>query len=671
MVTRLILMMAGLFLLVGAPLAEASRQAPLKDLYFGEALYYAHQEEYFDAIVRLDTELGQHYSLDEPELGSLSYHLGQAEFYVGDIELSYRMHKRAGHAIKTVIDGDVDEATRNFATYRLAKIYFQKNQYLSAQHAIEELQGDIAENHRADTQFLRGQIYMANGRFEDAIETLAEIRKEKSVQGFASYNLGIALIAAGSEKEGLLQLDRVGSIDSNEKSILAIKDKANLALAYYLLERDFPEKAKPYFERIRLSGPFSNRALLGAGWVEVALDRFDRALVPWTLLHQRDRTNEAVQEALMGVPYAYAQLGIHGKATVFYGQAMDVFDTELNKLDASIKSIRQGTFLKALMLGESLNDTNWLLSLRELEDSPETLYLMDLMASHDFQESLKNYRDLTILDSRLNNWTDDLDAYKEIVQVRRQYYEPLLPELALTFNSLDSRMRLRMAQSVRLDDRIQSMTVTRRPDFLATTDERTYLNRISAIEQKLQTSPHDKTGNMDDRLRRVKGVISFQIATDYDERHTQAYKSLGQLDDVVKQLQATYSAYVRNRQSATQSYVGYEQLLELLTLRIEKAKLKLDSVLAKQGHVIELLAINELESRQKRLEAYQIKARFAMAESFDRAQQSQNDKKTRALEVELKNRREELDQQATQQAQLKASAAPGQPTASKQAEKSQ
>jgi hypothetical protein len=42
-----------------------------KDLFFNEGLYYAYQEQYFDAISKIDAELGQYYGLDEPELNSL------------------------------------------------------------------------------------------------------------------------------------------------------------------------------------------------------------------------------------------------------------------------------------------------------------------------------------------------------------------------------------------------------------------------------------------------------------------------------------------------------------------------------------------------------------------------------------------------------------------------
>jgi len=107
----------------------------VRDLYFGEALYYAQQGHFFDALERLDAELGQHRAVDEPALDSLYHSLREAEFSVGDFELNYRMHHRAGRAITAVLEGAVDEDVRNDAAYRLARIHFQKGQLEDALHA--------------------------------------------------------------------------------------------------------------------------------------------------------------------------------------------------------------------------------------------------------------------------------------------------------------------------------------------------------------------------------------------------------------------------------------------------------------------------------------------------------------------------------------------------------
>src|SRR5262245_39199478 len=105
--------------------ARASAASDLKDLYFGEALFHAFQGQFFDALERLDTERAMYHGLDQPDLDTLHYHINDAEFDVGDFELNYRMHLRAGRAIKAVLEGAVDEAVRNEAAFRLARIHFQ------------------------------------------------------------------------------------------------------------------------------------------------------------------------------------------------------------------------------------------------------------------------------------------------------------------------------------------------------------------------------------------------------------------------------------------------------------------------------------------------------------------------------------------------------------------
>src|SRR5215475_1995440 len=85
------------------------------DLFFDEAFYHAYQGQFFEAIQRLDTELEQYHRLDEPQLDTLHYNINEAEFSVGDFELDYRMHYKAGRAIKRVLEGAVDEAVRNEA----------------------------------------------------------------------------------------------------------------------------------------------------------------------------------------------------------------------------------------------------------------------------------------------------------------------------------------------------------------------------------------------------------------------------------------------------------------------------------------------------------------------------------------------------------------------------
>ncbi|MBW2513158.1 MAG: hypothetical protein JRE21_01140 [Deltaproteobacteria bacterium] len=603
--------------------AGKSGAQELKDLYFGEALYYAFQEDWFDAITRLDTELTQHHGLDEPERDTLYYHINHAEFAVGDFELAYRMHLRAGRAITAVIEGNVEEPVRNEAIYRLARIYFQKDQPVNAQYAVERISGDVPTHIVNDLDFLRAQILMANGRYAEAADILQDIQGVKSLEGFSTYNLGIALIKDGKEAEGREYLDLTGRLNSKDPLKLAIKDKSNLVLGSKLLEEKKFESAKQILDRVRLSGPFSNRALLGSGWADIFQERFERAIVPWNILAAREVTDASVQEAMLAAPYAYGKLNVYSKAAVMYGSALENFDTEINKLDESIKSIREGHFLRALAREELKQDANWVVKLRKLPQTPETYYLLELMAAHDFQESLKNYLDLEQLRKKLEAWEGDLDAFEEIIEQRRAYYQPLLPDIDREFRLLDSQMRLRLEQRDRIEQRLKKMLVVPRPDYLATSTERIISEHIWLIEQRLSGSETAVIERIEPRIKRLRGLLHWNIYTEYDERFTETYRNLLDLNHEIDLLKTRYKAFVRTRQAATQSYEGYDNVIRRQRIRIREAREKVQVLMARQGHMLETMAANELTRRRERLAEFQIKARFAMAESYDRAARAQ------------------------------------------------
>ncbi len=600
-------------------LASEPTQTRARDLYFGEALYYAHQQEYFDAVARLDTELRQYYGIDEPQLDMLHFHINEAEFSVGDFELYYRMHRRAGRAIKAVIEGNVAPAVRNEALFRLARIYFQKEDNVNALHTIERIEGEIPEEIVNDVAFLKGQIYMVNGRFSDAEKIFAALEGAESHKGFSSYNLGISLYAQGKDEMGVLSLEKAGQVEGSERAVLAIKDKANLVLGSKLLDQGKLEQAGKYFDRVRLDGPFSNRALLGMGWADIKRERYERALVPWNILVNRNITDPSVQEVLLGAPFAYGKLGLYGRSALMYGSALTAMSSELDRLDASIKSINDGKFLEALVREEIKQDKGWVIKLRKLADTPETYYLMLLMASHDFQSSLQNYLDLEELRKRLDAWSTYYDSYDEIIAIRRAYYEPLLPVIDEKFRKLDSRIRLRLEQRDKVDNRLKTMLFAPRPEFLATAEERIARDEIDAIEKKLGKELLQNNPAIKHRLNRLKGAILWDITTEYDQRQTEAFKHLADLDRDIARLKEINASFVRTRQAATQSYQGYDKPITRLRIKTRDALAKVKVLMARQGHMLEVMAVNELVKRRQKLEEAQVKARFAMAESYDRA----------------------------------------------------
>ena len=216
---------------------------------------------------------------------------------------------------------------------------------------------------------------------------------------------------------------------------------------------------------------------------------------------------------------------------------------------------------------------------------------------------------------------------KILIEYRRAYYEPLLPGLDQQFRELDSRRRIRVEQHKILTDRMQNMLVAPRPELLATTDERVLIAQLDGIQGAITAADGGPDAKLLMRVGRLRGLVTWDLKTQYHERLTAFYEHLQESQQAVDKLTAQYNEFVRVRQAATHSYVGYDVPIKRLRTRVDNAIQQANLLMARQGNVLEQVAIAELELRSRRLEDYEVRARYAMADSFDRATATQQQAK--------------------------------------------
>jgi chromosome segregation ATPase len=171
------------------------------------------------------------------------------------------------------------------------------------------------------------------------------------------------------------------------------------------------------------------------------------------------------------------------------------------------------------------------------------------------------------------------------------------------------------------------MLVVPRPDYLATSKERIIREQIALLERQLAAGGTAVSSGVEARIKRLRGVLHWNIYTEYDRRFTEAHKHLRDLNHEVDRLKRQYNAFVHTRQAATQSYEGYDDVIRRQKFVIQKAWEKVGELMARQGHMLETMAVNELTWRLERLAEFQIKARFAMADSYDRATRAQTEER--------------------------------------------
>jgi chromosome segregation ATPase len=163
------------------------------------------------------------------------------------------------------------------------------------------------------------------------------------------------------------------------------------------------------------------------------------------------------------------------------------------------------------------------------------------------------------------------------------------------------------------------MLTSPRPEYLATAEERNAAASLALFEKQLGNSDSTELDALRQRVSRLRGALTWRLETEYHERLTAAHTHLKESDADVDEMYRQYDAFIRTRQAAKHSYVGYDAQISGLRERVAEALQRIDTLIARQGQMIETTAIKQLETRRERLVQQQSEARFGVADSYDRS----------------------------------------------------
>ena len=583
------------------------------DLHYGEVLFHFYQQDYFTAISRLMVAQQQRL---------LQHHHEESELLLGGLQLSYGMPDEAERRFDRLLDGDTDAQLRNRIWYYLTKISYQRGHYRRAMEKLERIDEPDEETIEAELALLNANLHMAVGENADAAEVLKKTRAADGWEEYLQINRGIALLRAGDLEEGKKTLDKLGKEKARDEELRTLRDRANLGLGYELLRAGQAEQARKYLNRVRLQGPFKQAALLGAGWADAERGDYKQALTPWLALLELASYEAPVQEAQLAVPYAFAQLGDSQRAIYFYEQAIDYFDEEQRQLDAAIQDTQSGVLLSLLSQTDTGISGGWLHDTPTLENVPSGRYLVDVLSAHNFQEPLKDYRDLGYLQHLLNLWLDNIKLYYDMVDARRLAYQQRAPLI---------RERLEKQEAKALYQRwrdFQSLTQAQHgsgdPLDLATGKEKLQWRTLRKIQVTLANLPPEpRHTNMLAKARWLQGILYWQIQADYKARLWDVEKQLQGLKETVADAVDKHQNVSDALDNVQVGFDGYDRRIEAMRQRILSLLPRIQASRDSASEQLQRLALRELETRRERLASYRIQARYALARSYDLiAQQS-------------------------------------------------
>ncbi|MBV8975573.1 MAG: tetratricopeptide repeat protein [Sinobacteraceae bacterium] len=620
------LLVAALATLLAAAAADARRHDPeklseghIRDLHFGDVLFLYFQQDDahdFEALTRV---------LAYQHWGRMPHHSEDAELIAGSLYLQEGMHNEAGEIFQRLLTDNVSSGVRNRAWLYLAQVWYARGYYDRAEGALRKVNGRMSPDYEAQKELLLANVFMHQGKYDDAIELLTAWRGGPIWSAYARFNLGVALVRANRLADADPFLSAVGTMIATGPELAALRDRANLALGFAYLQADQPERARVPLERVRLNGPYSNKALLGTGWAQAALGDYQAALTPWMELRGRDVLDAAVQESYLAVPYAFMKMNANAQSAEYYESAVTSFDNESTRLDAAIAHIRQGDMLREVLASgpaHTATDTpllhGWFRDLRELPRTAEAPYLYTVLAGHAFQEGVKNYRDMVYLGTTLERWGDSMDAYQDMIETRERAYAERLPKVDGLLAS--GTLQQLQQRNVELENELRTIESHHDVGALGTETERSQWTRVQRIEAGLAGLPDSpETAEVRARLALVKGVLYYRLNDAYGARAWQEHRSLKDLSLALHEAQSRWIRVERARHNVPQNNGEFAERVASLRERIAALQVRLAATEQRQSTYLAQIAVQELEQQKARLGAYEVQARFALATMYDRA----------------------------------------------------
>ncbi|HSW32703.1 MAG TPA: hypothetical protein VLH36_03715 [Steroidobacteraceae bacterium] len=581
----------------------------VRDLDYGDVLFHFFQDDYFDALVRLEVSR---------DLNRIEHHSAEAELLSGGLYLSLGLHVEASRIFNRLLAGPVPQSVSDRAHFYLARIGYQRGYHAEAWRSLERVRAPLPGPLESERRLLASNVLMAQGRFSEAVGALQQAADDDWAP-YARFNLGVAMVRSGSAEEGRRLLESVGTMAAQSDEERSLRDRANLALGFAHLQERAGEPAVAALSRVRLDGPFTNRALLGLGWAETDVQRPERALVPWLELREGRLLDSAVQESFLAVPYAYAQLASNGQAAQQYRLAVQAYAEESTRIDESIAAIREGGFLDAILDAAPQDETvGWFWQLQNVPDAPHTRYLYHLLAAHEFQEGLKNYRDLRIMQRNLERSRESLAAFDHMVEAREMAAAVRAPRKTevLANTDLDSLLQRQDA----LTERVAAIAVNRDVTALATDAERRQWAALERIEHVLAgLPPGPQREALAERARLLRGTQLWQFDAEYKVRLRRAEQSLRETGAALDEARERVALVEQAGESAPRDTAGFAQRVDDLALRVDAIAPRIDATAAAQQQMLANVAVQELEAQKRRLASYAMQAQFALASLYDGA----------------------------------------------------
>ncbi|UTA47874.1 tetratricopeptide repeat protein [Simiduia sp. 21SJ11W-1] len=583
------------------------------DLRYGVTLYEYYQQNYFAALSEL---------MVADARGGIQGHKDNPQIIAGAIGLAFGMEERAGAAFSELLTENKPLNVRDTAWFYLGKLQYQQGDWAGAGESFNNISAEIDSRLARELAAMRLQILLRNEDYKEAKILFSQLPDMGRWHELVNYNLGVALGRQGEAVQALGYLQAATETPLREhpmhqKVQRALRDRAHTAIGYIHIQQGEYQKAVDAFNAVRLTGPYSDRALLGLGWAWAAQDKYEQALAPWQKLNEGSLQQTSVLESLLAVPFAYEKIGADVAALDAYEGAEHIFAKELEKIQALRAELEGGYLLDVIRQGTAQGNQSWFALDPAVSLKPELAYLSEIFAQNDFQSRVQAVRDLLFMQNNLAQWQQKQDVYADLlVQRGRARAEKVAAMQASGKMQLEASLR-EQARTIRG----WLMQVEKNRDYLALVTDEDMLDQMAWVASaKASVEALEASGESADwerqQLEFYQGVLLWNAQEQFSSNLWAQKSALNELETALDELGRAGVSLQKAIDEAPE-ILPYQERMSALDQRLAAEIVAIDSQLLKEERALQNQVMAALNAQQVRIKNYLARTRLSVARLYD------------------------------------------------------
>ncbi|MBL4571372.1 MAG: tetratricopeptide repeat protein [Alcanivorax sp.] len=579
----------------------------VQELAYGEVAYLYLQGDYFAALTRAQMAL---------ERGEVDVHRADLEVLLGAMYSAYGMPEDAERVFSALLEQQVSGEVAQRAWIHLAGLYYRQQKYARAQETLEQQVGTPPEDLQEVYHSLRARVLMRLGRYEQAAESLDAFAANHPLNAYLRYNLAISWINGKHPGLGQEWLWELANLPPGAPEVNAIKDKAMLALAIYMLRSDQEDRALQLLRDARLEGPFADISLLLYARALLIENQPARALPVLQQLDRKSIQRSTVQEAQLAIPYLYEQMGDQRSARQAFQTALERFDGLEQYLLEVEARIASGDWF-AEMVGEP----RWSTAMdpvppflpKRVKSFP-TFY--EWFATTEFQHGWHNYHELMRQRNLLTQWQNTLPAMQTMLAAHERKHQEVRPQAQALLRELsqqDFQGRL-----TRLQRDYDTAVSKQDPLPFATDKEQQLWEAQQEAERRTRNWGKRKRPDMTAKLDFYKGILLWEMQQDIVPRQWQRQQEFNQISAMLDQTRELRSR-VMVASNRVQRLDFFRQELPALEQELASLQQRGERLMRRQQYSLQASAFEQVTVTRKRLKRFSAAAHEGLADLYNKA----------------------------------------------------